>query len=304
MHDIKIILDAGHYGKYNRSPAVPEYYESIMAWELHLKLKAELEKYGFEVATTRKTQDKDLEVYARGVMARGYDMFLSLHSNAVGYAVRDDVDRPVVIRLADDIEGDGFAQNVADMIAEEMQTKQAGKVTTRVQNNGKEYYGVLRGAKVAGCPHAYIIEHSFHTATEPCKWLLVDKNLDILARSEAKLIAEFFGVEKMEVDEPMTAEEKKSFEMLKAQVEELKKSKEKVYHYWSELPVWALRPLWKMHKAGFFAGASASDLNAPLSFVRNLVSTASVLRHIGVIAYADVKTGETRNDILQELGII
>ena len=33
-----ICLDAGHYGKYNRSPAIPEYYESDMNWKLHLML--------------------------------------------------------------------------------------------------------------------------------------------------------------------------------------------------------------------------------------------------------------------------
>ena len=32
----KICLDAGHYAKYNRSPVVPEYYESVMNWKLHL----------------------------------------------------------------------------------------------------------------------------------------------------------------------------------------------------------------------------------------------------------------------------
>lgn len=32
---IKICLDAGHYGKYNRSPAVKTYYESDMNWKLH-----------------------------------------------------------------------------------------------------------------------------------------------------------------------------------------------------------------------------------------------------------------------------
>lgn len=29
----KICLDAGHYGDYNRSTAVPEYYESRMNWK-------------------------------------------------------------------------------------------------------------------------------------------------------------------------------------------------------------------------------------------------------------------------------
>lgn len=44
----KICLDAGHYGQYNRSPAIPEYYESEMNWKLHLLLKKELEKYGYK----------------------------------------------------------------------------------------------------------------------------------------------------------------------------------------------------------------------------------------------------------------
>lgn len=34
-----ICLDAGHEEKYNRSPAVPEYYESEINWKLHLLLK-------------------------------------------------------------------------------------------------------------------------------------------------------------------------------------------------------------------------------------------------------------------------
>ena len=59
----KICLDAGHYGQYNQSPVVPEYYESEMTWKLHLLLKAELEKYGFEVKTTRADQTKDMDVY-------------------------------------------------------------------------------------------------------------------------------------------------------------------------------------------------------------------------------------------------
>ena len=54
----KICIDAGHYGKYNRSPAIPEYYESDMTWKLHLKLKEHLESYNIEVITTRKNQNE------------------------------------------------------------------------------------------------------------------------------------------------------------------------------------------------------------------------------------------------------
>ena len=90
----KICIDAGHYGKYNRSPVVKEYYESDMTWKLHLLLKEHLERYGFTVITTRKEQTKDLSLYNRGKSAKGCDLFLSLHSNATGgNAGNESVDR-------------------------------------------------------------------------------------------------------------------------------------------------------------------------------------------------------------------
>ena len=95
----KICIDAGHYGKVNRSPVVPEYYESDMTWKLHLLLKTELEKRGISVITTRLSQIQDLELTARGRKAAGCDLFLSLHSNAVE---TESVDRPVGIYLIPD----------------------------------------------------------------------------------------------------------------------------------------------------------------------------------------------------------
>ena len=81
---IKIMLDAGHYGLYNRSPVVPEYYESVQMWKLKDYLKEELLKYqDFVVGETREKQEADLEVTRRGRKAEGYDLLLSLHSNAV-----------------------------------------------------------------------------------------------------------------------------------------------------------------------------------------------------------------------------
>lgn len=276
----RIMLDAGHYGKYNRSPAVPTYYESDMAWKLHNKLKAELESYGIEVAVTRTSQAKDLEVYSRGTKARGYDMFISLHSNAVGSAVRNDVDRPVVIRLAsDNKDGEVLGRKFADMMHDVMGTKQAGQVTTRLQGNGAEYYGVLRGAKAVGCPHAFIVEHSFHTATAPSQWLLVDSNLDILAKREAEIIANYFGLKKAQKeqkeqeDEPMTAAEKKYVESLEKRIKELEDDN-KVYHYYKELPEYARATITALHRDGVFAGASAGDIKLPHETMRLLLINA------------------------------
>ncbi len=68
----KICIDAGHYGKYNRSPVVPEYYESDMVWKLHLMQKEILEGYGFEVILTRNNQAADRGLYDRGYAAKGW----------------------------------------------------------------------------------------------------------------------------------------------------------------------------------------------------------------------------------------
>ena len=49
----KICIDPGHYGKYNRSPGVPEYYESEMMWKLSQLQKKNLEQMGDTVILTR-----------------------------------------------------------------------------------------------------------------------------------------------------------------------------------------------------------------------------------------------------------
>ena len=91
---MKICLDAGHYGKYNQSPADKRYYESEMVWKLHLLQKKYLEAYGIEVITTREERDTDRGLYERGAASRGCDLFLSDHSNAVGDKVNNSVDYP------------------------------------------------------------------------------------------------------------------------------------------------------------------------------------------------------------------
>lgn len=256
---IKIMIDAGHYGKYNQG-VIPEYWESVMSWQLHLLLKAELEKYGFIVGTTRSNQVADMEVYTRGTKAKGYDMFLSLHSNATGTGVNESVDHPIVIRQNADVASEAFCQKLSNKIAELMKTKQEGRTGTRVQTNGAEYYGVLRGAKAVGCNKAYIIEHSFHSATAPCKWLLDTDNLKKMAVAEAEIIAEHFGLKRKDDVLKMTEKELNAFVEKKVK-EEVAKNKEKVYHYGTELPKWAYSDVENMMKQEIFAGAAKNDLD-------------------------------------------
>lgn len=187
-----VCLDAGHYGKYNQSPAVSAYYESDMVWKLHLKLKVYLEKYGIKVTQTRTNQATDKGLYDRGAFSKGADLFLSLHSNAVGNGVNNNVDYPVVYVQLDG-NGNDLGNKLAKAIEKTMDTKQAGRISTRKGSRG-EYYGVLRGAAAVGTV-GMIIEHGFHTNTKSTKWLLQDSNLDKLAKVEAEIIADYFDVE-------------------------------------------------------------------------------------------------------------
>lgn len=203
---MKIMLDAGHYGDYtNMSPCKtnPTYYESTMAWKLHLRLKIALEKYGFTVGVTRTKKEKDLDVYSRGQMAKGYDLFLSLHSNACApadgsFAPVDGVDRPVIIYpLSSGDEQTKIANALGNIVQITMDTKQHYQLYQKEYPNrpNVDYYGVIRGAVEAGCKNAFIIEHGFHTDTRDTEWLLKDANLQKMADAEAKTIAELFKQE-------------------------------------------------------------------------------------------------------------
>ncbi len=197
---MKICLDAGHYGKYNQSPADSRYYESDMVWKLHLMLKKYLEQYGITVIITRSSQEDDKGLYDRGMVSRNCDLFISMHSNAVGSGVNESIDYPVsycgIDRSANDI---GLV--LAQVVETIMETRQTARVENRTGQNG-DYYGVLRGATAAGTP-SLILEHSFHTNSAMTRWLLNDANLERLAEAEADAIARFYDIEAPE-------EEKKS----------------------------------------------------------------------------------------------
>lgn len=189
---VKICLDAGHYGKINQSPAVKSYYESEMTWKLQNYLKSELESLGIDVITTRTVQGADKGLYERGATSKGCDLFISIHSNAVGSYVSESVDYPIAYVLLNGKSTD-IGLKLAKVVQATLGTSQPAKTATRQGTSG-EYYGVLRGANAVGTP-GIILEHSFHTNTRITKWLLADKNLQILAKAEAECIAQHFGIE-------------------------------------------------------------------------------------------------------------
>lgn len=207
----KILLDAGHYGKYNRSPHVKEYYESQRMWVLMRLLQMKLEKMGYIVQSTRGEQAKDLAVLERGKMAKGYDMFISLHSNdfeeSDDLAMANKIDYVVayVPSYANNSRcknsqalGLRFAKYFAGVIG----SKQEPRIDKRLKSNGDEYYGVLRGWQKTNCPVGFIIEHGFHSNPKTAQWLLDDENLLNLAAAEANMIDAYFKGETEAKEEP------------------------------------------------------------------------------------------------------
>lgn len=199
-----VCIDAGHYAKYNRCPNNSKYYESEVMWKLHNLQAKYLKQLAIKVVFTRADQSKDLGLGTRGKKSKGCDLFISNHTNAVGSGMNESVDYVAVYHLVNDTTtkcdnvSKEIAQKLAPAIANVMGTKQGYKVLTRKSDNDKNkdgmlndnYYGVLNGARSVGTA-GLIIEHSFHTNTKTVKWLLVDSNLDKLARAEAECIASY-----------------------------------------------------------------------------------------------------------------
>lgn len=280
---IKIMLDPGHTGDYfNASPVVSGYFESRMAWTLTFKLKAELEKYGIYVGVTRTNKNDDPELAARGMMAEGYDLFLSIHSNA---ANSEAPDAPWIIHFLPDgktnidEKSKAIAQILGPVISETMgvsdpfyYTKDCG--TYDRDGNGyydDEYYGVLFGAKSVGVP-GVILEHSFHTNIKAAQWLLNEDNLQILAENEAKAIAKYFGIS--EEDLPMTASEKKDFNELKETVDKIYETVKELtrkYDWTLACPEYAQSTVHKLHQREILKGDENGQLGLTSEMCRILV---------------------------------
>lgn len=211
MSKFRVCLDAGHFGKYNISPVNKKYVESIMAWDLHLMLKKYLEDYGIEVILTRENRDTDKGLFARGKMAKGCDLFLSLHSNACN---TESVDYPVII-VPISGKGDAIGKKLADCVTKTMGTRQTGMIYKKKGSGDWDYYSVIAGAVSVGVI-GIIIEHSFHTNLNATKWLLNKSNLEKLAKAEADTIAEYFGI-KVKKEEPKE-QPKKTIEELAKEV--------------------------------------------------------------------------------------
>ena len=198
----KICLDPGHGEGYNPSPCGFGYSEGTRMYEFSHILAEELRKYRdkngdqVEVVNTRKNIRMSPSLYDRAVAAKGCNLLLSLHTNAVGNDVSNGTDYVAVFHSIDDRDIP-FATEMAQAIASVMGTKQAPQALTRLNSAGNDdYYGIIRIADNNFGVRCLLLEHSFHTDSNATKWLMSDANLRKLATAEAAVVAKEYNLEK------------------------------------------------------------------------------------------------------------
>lgn len=185
----KVMIDPGHApGNANRGPT--GYYEYQGMWKLSNYLKEELTKRGVQADLTR-TENQDPSLSERGKKSKGYDMFISEHSNA-----RNGEARGVVVFYSLQRSGDKVhAQTLSKAISTLMNNPDRGAATREYPTKpGVDYYGVIRAAASAGCPHIFLVESGFHDNPQDEAWLKQDSNLRKLAQVQADVICNILGV--------------------------------------------------------------------------------------------------------------
>jgi N-acetylmuramoyl-L-alanine amidase len=217
----RICIDPGHCKEQNRSPGIPEYYESEMVWKLANMKKNYLMEMGHTVIMTRTDPNKDVALVTRGKMSKGCDLFDSDHSNAVGSFMNEKRNEIAVYHLVEDRttecddESKRFAEGIAPVISKIMELPYG--IHTRAAQSDRNgdgfkndnYYGVLHGCALVKTP-GVILEHGFHTHSATVRWLLEDANLDRLARAEAEFMDKYFGKTESGVYVPTPAEQNES----------------------------------------------------------------------------------------------
>ena len=88
-------------------------------------------------------------MFDRGYSSKGYDLFLSIHSNAVDNNVHEDIDFPVCFTQVSG-KSDRIGTILSECVQRVMGTKQKAEHWSVKNNEGTDYYGVLRGAAAAG----------------------------------------------------------------------------------------------------------------------------------------------------------
>lgn len=187
---MKILLDPGHYKGYNKG-AVSGYAEGTAMYEYAQILKKLLIEKGADVKITRQSVEDNPSLTERGSMAKGYDFFISLHSNGASSPSANGV---TVFYSIKQNENKAMAENWSKELAALIcgGTRNRGAATRKGSGNW-DYYTVIQSAVAAKCPKVLLVEHGFHSNPKECSWLMNNQNMEKMAELECEMIVDALG---------------------------------------------------------------------------------------------------------------
>jgi N-acetylmuramoyl-L-alanine amidase len=194
----KVLIDPGH-APGNANGGKNGYKEYSGMWQLSQYLKDILTASGVSADLTR-SENTDTTLEKRGSRARGYDLFISEHSNAANGEARGVECFYSLARPKNKV----IAAKLSAAVAAVMGNPDRG-AKTRIGMGDTDYYGVIRSAAAAGCPHIFLIENGFHDNEIDEEFLLKDENLRRIAEAQAKVILEVLGIKSATEDIDISA---------------------------------------------------------------------------------------------------
>lgn len=182
---IKILLDQGHGGgvAHNRGSLIGN--EGDNNFYLAEEIKKALEKYEVQVDTTRQKITDNPDLDARMKKGEGYDVFLSLHTNAYnGKARGSEVFRSLEHNNASNI---NLAKLINDSVAKYFSLNRGVKTRAYPNTVNRNYYAVMRGNKAK---HVFLAEFGFHDNKEDIK-VIINKRKEIAEAVAQSLVKHF-----------------------------------------------------------------------------------------------------------------
>lgn len=190
----KIIIDPGHGGvDRSNTGASGKYIEADGNLSFSLFLKNFLHEH-FVVTLTRE-KDETVTLTNRGEMAKGADMFLSVHSD-MGPSKAGGVTVFGSVKL----NNRDIGEKIGRATAEAMGIHFRGFIQRESDKYpGQDYYTVIGTAQRVGCPVVLLLERGFHSNPVEEKLLLDENIVRNSALAVAREIKKYYSIE----DEPL-----------------------------------------------------------------------------------------------------
>ncbi len=188
-----IVIDPGHGGENKGTDVNPAFEEKDILMQTALALVKELEKYEQLEVHLSRTEDVDISLRERAIFAKEIeaDFLFSLHYNASENHTMFGTEVWIPLKAPYHSLCYKFAY-LQQLEMQDMGLFSRG-IKTRKNNNGKDYYGIIRECVAREIP-AVIIEHCYVDEDRDADYCDETADYEEFGRRDAIAIAKFFGI--------------------------------------------------------------------------------------------------------------